>query len=622
MDNQVLPNILSFLQNIPTFSELPRNTLKEVAEAVDIIVLDEGEILNQDLEKSYLYIIKNGVIKQNNPDGSLRSKLSNDDIFGFNLQPDDAKQTYSTTAIEETLLYQFNYLVLMKQIEAYPDIKSQLNLSLKIRLKASITDPNKSRQSSHQYMRACADLMTSKMALVSADDSIQSVANQMRDAVGVSCAFIIAKNNALIGVVTDKDITHRVVADCVDINQPISTVMTVTPYTIFGNELVMEAIRLMTKYNIQHIPVVDNKHQVIGYITPKDLIQNSGVQGIYLVDKIRHAHSITHLIELSEQRNEAFQEIMESTSSPSLVGQTLTTIYDAFTHRLIELAIEAFGKPPCAFSWMVAGSHARNEVHLASDQDNAIILAEDATRADRMYFNHLAMYICKGLSNLGYTLCTGRFMAATPKWCQNSKVWKEYYRKWSDKPEYDSLLNLNVFIEIRHIYGDKNLFDGINEYRQQQISNNFQLSLALVKNALRTRPPLGIFQNLVLEKDGHNNRVLNIKKAAISCISDVVRIYAIMNNCRYINTNERIKWLYQEKILNKVTYQDLKGTYQYVCHLRYQHQQQAIENNQTIDNLLTPNLFGSFERQHLKDSFRIVSSFQNQIKMKFMKFTK
>jgi len=229
------------------------------------------------------------------------------------------------------------------------------------------------------------------------------------------------------------------------------------------------------------------------------------------------------------------------------------------------------------------------------------------------------MTVCKGLSELGYTLCKGRFMAATPKWCQSSRIWKEYFKLWGKNPEYESLLNLNVFVEIRHIYGDKSLFKTIDTYRHQQIIRNHPLTVALVRNALRTRPPLGIFQNLVLEKDGNNNRVLNIKKAAIACLVDVVRIYAIMNDCRDINTNDRIKWLYQAKILNKATYQDLIGTYQYVNHLRYQHQQQAIENNAVIDSLLKPNFFGSFERQHLKDSFRIVSTFQNLLKMKFIK---
>lgn len=366
-----------------------------------------------------------------------------------------------------------------------------------------------------------------------------------------------------------------------------------------------------------------------GFITPQHLIQNNSVQSIFLIDKICRASSISALIQLSTERNAAFEGIMESRLSPEIVGQVLSLIYDAFTYRLIELAIETFGTPPCQFSWIVAGSHARNEVHLVSDQDNALILENNATESDRIYFNHFSMYICKGLSQLGYTLCEGRFMAATPQWCQKAQVWEAYYRKWSTNPEYDLLLNLNVFLEIRHIYGDESLFQSVNDYRHDQVMNNRPLIAALVRNALRTRPPLGIFQSLVLEKDGNNNKVLNIKKAAIICIVDLVRIYYLKHGKfsslkvtgelyptgRLLNTSERIVFLHEKKILNGSTYQDLIETYHYVNQLRYSHQRQAIQAGDLINNNLQPDLFGSFERQHLKDAFRVISNFQDLIKM-------
>lgn len=162
---------------------------------------------------------------------------------------------------------------------------------------------------------------------------------------------------------------------------------------------------------------------------------------------------------------------------------------------------------------IVAGSHARSEVHLASDQDNALILDDHATESDRVYFQHLAMYVCKGLSELGYRLCEGRFMAITPQWCHKQSIWNEYFRKWSTNPEYDLLLNLNVFMEIRHLYGNQKIFESVNATRHQYITNNPHLTVALVRNALRTRPPLGIFQHLILEKDEQDHKVLNIKSS-------------------------------------------------------------------------------------------------------------
>lgn len=617
MNNELLPNIVSFLQTIYPFNLLPSTALNDIAQTVDILLLGPEETIENDDEATHLYIIRAGVVQQNNLDGTLRAKLGEEDIFGFNLQQNNTEFGYSIFAIENTLLYRFDYASLMASVDAYPQVTSSLDLSLKTRLRAQDAKQDNEQHTHQHYLRPNSDIADPKIAIVFPTDSIQEVAHQMRNVIGVSCAFIVDENNTLIGMITDKDMTKRVVAQAKNVHDPISLIMTKNIHTVYEDELVMSAVHLMMKHNIQNIPVLNHQKQVTGFITPQHLIQNDSVQSIFLLDKIRHADSIAVLIELSKQRSAVFQGMMESNASPIIIGQVLSMIYDAFTYRLIELAIQQFGQPPCKFTWIVAGSHARNEVHLASDQDNAIILSDDATESDRIYFNHFAMYVCKALSELDYSLCTGRFMAATPKWCQKSHIWQEYYRKWSTNPEYDLLLNLNVFLEIRPIYGDESLFENIDACRHELVSKNMSLTIAMLRNTLRTRPPLGIFKHLVLEKDGNNNKVLNIKKAAISCMVDFIRIHSLIEGGTALNTSERMEFLHEHKVLNDVTYQDLSETYHYVNRLRFQHQLEAIQNEKPIDNQLQPDLFGSFERQHIKDAFRIVSTFQELMKMKF-----
>ena len=63
--------------------------------------------------------------------------------------------------------------------------------------------------------------------------------------------------------------------------------------------------------------------------------------------------------------------------------------------------------------------------------------------------------------------------------------------------------------------------------------------------------------------------------------------------------------------------QDISEVYHYVNRLRFQHQLQSLQDEKLIDCQLQPDLFGSSERQHLNDAFRIISSFQELMKMKF-----
>ncbi|MGO2473165.1 MAG: cyclic nucleotide-binding domain-containing protein, partial [Vibrio litoralis] len=125
MNNGLLPNIVSFLQTIYPFSQLPKTVLNNIAQTVDILFLSPEQQLKQNGEATYLYILRSGVIQQSYPDDSLRSMLGEEDIFGFNLHNKDSEnkdsENYVITAIENTLLYRFDYPALITQLQDYPD---------------------------------------------------------------------------------------------------------------------------------------------------------------------------------------------------------------------------------------------------------------------------------------------------------------------------------------------------------------------------------------------------------------------------------------------------------------------------------------------------------------------
>jgi len=452
--------------------------------------------------------------------------------------------------------------------------------------------------------------------MVAPSTSIQRVAQQMRDHQGSTCALVLDEGT-LVGIVSQRNLSNRVVADAMDVRGPIRDVMTPDPYTLGQDELVLAAVNLMMKHNIQHVPIVDSDHQVVGLVTPKQLVQEHGVQAIYLIEKIRNCDALDALSKLIPLRESVFEAMVEAHMPAQMIGQVLTMIYDAFTSQLLKMAEQVVGKPPCRYAWIVAGSHARAEVHLGSDQDNALVLEDGATETDRIYFQHLAMFVCKGLAACGYSLCNGRFMAATSKWNQPLYIWQQYYRKWANNPEYDMLLNLNVFLEIRLIAGDESLFEQLDQHRHECVTHNPRLMSALVRNLLKERPPLGIFNNLVLQRDASDGKTLNIKKAAIGLLVDIARIYALSKGGEMRSTEERIEFAYEQGLINESSYQDLIGTYRYVTQLRYAHHLNGIREGKGVSNSIYPERFGSFERQHLKDAFRIIGGYQDALKMKF-----
>lgn len=617
MHQELLPNIVTFLQSMSPFDQLKTETVNQIAHSVEILYLGQNEYLDshQSAQQQFLYLIRAGVIEQRYQDGSLRSRLGSDDIFG--LSQNHHQPEYRVVALENTLLYRIDYASLLEKVADYPQVIAQLAPNIPTRLAHSTHRPV-AESADTIFLQPVSQLLNSKIAIVSPDTTIQQVAHRMRNELRSSCAAIVDEQQKLIGLVTDKDMTKRVVAQGWDVQQPISSIMTTHLHTVNRRDLVLNATELMMQHHIQNIPVVDDNFAIVGIITPQQLIQKHSIQAVFLNEKIRQADSVVALSELGTERNALFCALVESGVSSDIISQVMTRIYDAFTCRLLELAEQHLGTAPCAFSWIAAGSHARHEVHLGSDQDNALILADYVTESDKAYFSHLAMYLCKGLDQCGYALCNGRFMAVTRQWCQPLHIWQEYYRKWSRAPEYDQLLNLNVFIEIRHIAGDQSLFAALDSQRQQQISANPKLMAALVTNTLRTRPPLGIFNNLVLKKDGlSGEKTLDIKHAALSCLVDMARIYALSAGGQMQDTLSRLQFAEQHSLLSHSSYQDCLGIYHFVTDLRNQHQVDALRSGRPVNNLLQPDRFGSFERQHLKDAFRIISGLQDAMRVKF-----
>lgn len=618
MHQELLPNIVSFLQSIAPFDQLKPDILNQVAKSIDIIYLGQSEYLEAkpSSEQHFLYIIRAGVVEQRYFDNSLRSRLGEYDIFGLSWQTNE-REPYRVTAIENALLYRINYDALIALVASYPQVVAQLAPSIPTRLShySQMALPS---QPKDIFLQRVTDVANRNIVIVTPETPIQQVAYRMHNELRSPCAAIVDQQQKLIGLVTDKDMTKRVVAQGWDILQPISSIMTTDLHTVNDGDLVLKATELMMQYHIQNIPVLNDKQQIAGIITPQQLIQKHSIQAVFLTEKISQVDSMQSLTALCHERDAIFEALVESHVSGDIIGQVMSIIYDAFTCKLLMLAETHLGAAPCAYSWIAAGSHARNEVHLSSDQDNALLLDNTVSDSDRVYFSHLAMYMCKGLAECGYSLCTGRFMAVTRQWCQPLKVWQEYYRKWARTPEYDKLLNLNVFIEIRHVAGDKALFEQLDSYRHEQITHNSKLMVALVSNTLKTRPPLGIFNNLVLKKDGNSGeKTLDIKHSAISCLIDMARIYALSEGGRMLGTEARLQFAHQKSLLNHSSYQDCVGIYQYLTHLRHQHQVQALQSGQEINSKLLPSQFGSFERQHLKDAFRIISGLQDAMRMKF-----
>lgn len=120
------------------------------------------------------------------------------------------------------------------------------------------------------------DVMTPNPRTVSPNDSIQSAARVMRDEdTGV---VPVVDNGKPVGVITDRDIVVRAVAEDREMNRPVRDIVTTELVAVHPDMSVEEATELMSEHQVRRLPVIDND-RLVGIVSIGDIAVKEGRDG-------------------------------------------------------------------------------------------------------------------------------------------------------------------------------------------------------------------------------------------------------------------------------------------------------------------------------------------------------
>jgi len=114
------------------------------------------------------------------------------------------------------------------------------------------------------------DVMTSDPCTIEADKSVAYAAKMMRDEdVGIAP---IVEGDKLIGMLTDRDIAIRVVAEGRNPEQvTVREVASQQVVTIDPQQDLSEALRIMAKHQVRRLPVVEEDGRLVGVVAQADV---------------------------------------------------------------------------------------------------------------------------------------------------------------------------------------------------------------------------------------------------------------------------------------------------------------------------------------------------------------
>lgn len=616
MDIELI-EIRDFLAAHHPFDLLPDSELDTLPGFLELsYVRRDRQVYSPDSDNPYLYIIRTGAVEVRDENGEFLSRRGEGDTFGARSVL-RGKTLYQVTAIEDTLLYKvprFKFRQLCEQNERFAyyyhaDGATRLHQAVQ---------PQSSGDASNNvnFMTLpIRELTNRNFVRLSPDTSIAEAARQMGE--HNASAILICDDNTLGGIVTERDMCIRCLGKEMDASRPITDIMTPQPYTISQDDYAFNALMLMSRRNIRHLPVKDNQ-QVAGIISATDLIQRQSTSPVYLVADVYRQTSVEGLAEVSMLIPQVLVNLVEADATAHSIGHMISSIGDAITMQLLQMAQEQLGPAPISWCWMNFGSLARLEQTARSDQDNGLLLSDDYNPDEHgEYFQALARFVNDGLDACGYEYCPGEIMAINDKWRQPLKEWKRYFYNWINKPEPKALMHASIFFDMRRAHGEKALFEELHTYVLQQSRGNRIFLAHLTGNALHLQPPLGFFRRFVLVHDGKHDNTLDLKHNGVVPIIDLARIYALAGNINAINTRTRLESV---SGLGEVSHQgaeDLRDALELISMTRLRHQARLVHAGKNANNFISPEEISNFERNHLKDAFEIVRTMQSALGQRF-----
>lgn len=121
------------------------------------------------------------------------------------------------------------------------------------------------------------EAMTSKLCSIDTDKTVAYAAKMMRDEdVGIAP---IVEGDRLVGVLTDRDIAVRVVAEGGDSEQTkVTDVMSRDLVTLDPDQDLDEALRLMARHQVRRLPVVEEDGRLVGVVAQADVAEHAADQ--------------------------------------------------------------------------------------------------------------------------------------------------------------------------------------------------------------------------------------------------------------------------------------------------------------------------------------------------------
>ena len=633
MKNSIAERVYDFLKLYPPFNILKNDDLFEISKEVSIIYLEKGDTLFKkgDAYNEHFYLVRNGAITLFHTNANNTQEIINisdaGDIFG--VRPLIAKENYKLTATanEESIVYAI-------PINTFQEVTKDNASVYKFLITAFATnayDPYTAEETGKIFVdylpNSSQDMVNFQTANYTKNPiTCDSKATLKEAAIKMSshkigCIIVIHEAKKPVGIITNSDIKNKIATGLFPIDTPVTNVMSSPVITNKKDLTVADGQLQMIKHSIGHLCITKDgtiNSKLVGVLSHHDVLVTLGNNPAVILKEIKRAKRTKKLRTARIKANTLLKSYLEQNIPLTHIIKIISQINDAVTISAIEIALKKMpAPPPASFAWLPLGSQGRKEQMLFTDQDNAIVfqdVPENQYQETQAYFLELAKLVTKSLNKIGFEYCEADMMARNTEWCKSISEWKAQFEHWIVRPDEKAILLSSIFFDFNCVYGDQSLVDELSDSVYESLSKTSLFFKFLGKDAIKSPPPLGFFKQFLVEENGEQKDLFNIKSRALMPLIDAARLLILSHNIKGINnTSERFEKLAELEANNKELYESC--SYAFKALLKFKTKQGLLHNDS--GKFIKLETLTKEEKLKLKRCFKPIHEVQETLKIRF-----
>jgi CBS domain-containing protein len=329
--------------------------------------------------------------------------------------------------------------------------------------------------------------------------------------------------------------------------------------------------------------------------------------------EIESARSIDSLREIGLGMHDAVRKALGSGLDTKDIVQLISRFNGAITQRMIAILEFQEGiKLPEEAAFLALGSEGRGEQTLRTDQDSAIVYADNITQEKLHAMERFSIRFVEALETIGVPRCPGNIMVSNPLWRHSLTEWKQLLNQWITAPTQEHMLNFGIFQDLRPLHGNQQLGIQLRDHILTTVHNTIFFFPNMACHAARFPSPLTLFGRIRVERSGQHKGALDIKKAGIFVITVGSSLLALEIGYMGGNTWEKLELLGKRRLITPRDLESIKKAFSFLVKLRIQQQLlqlQELPPGVIPSNYVKPLTLSDIERDQLRQALKGVNTF-------------